>query len=508
MAGGGFEVSDSPAAEFDGKITFSLVITCIVVASSGLIFGYDLGVSGGVSTMVPFLEKFFPDVVRKAASAETNMYCVFDSQVLTLFTSSLYLAGLVSSLAAGRVTSAMGRRNTILLGGVIFLAGGAINGGARNLVMLIVGRLLLGLGIGFTNQAGPLYLSEVAPPKWRGAFSTAFQFFNQLGVLMAGIINYFTAKHSWGWRLSLGLAVAPATIMTLGSLLISDTPTSLVERGKIDLAKKALHKVRGSNIDVQPELEKLIKSSEVAKAMKQEPFRTIFEKQFRPQLVFAIAIPFFQQLTGINIVAFYAPNLFQTVGFGNDAALLATIILGAVNLVSILVFSSIVDRCGRRFLFILGGIQMLLCLVVVAIVLAIGTGVHGTKNLEKGYTELVLVVMCIYSAGFGLSWGPLLWLIPSEIFPLKIRNTGQSIAVAVQFITIFILAQTFLTMLCHFKFAAFLFHAGWVLVMTMFITLFLPETKGIPLESIYIIWCRHWFWRRFVKGVVLGDSTD
>lgn len=103
--------------------------------------------------MGPFLEKFFPAILKKAGSTKTNMYCVYDSQILTLFTSSLYLAGLVSSLAASRVTAMLGRRNTMILGGCSFLAGGAINGGAENIAMLIVGRILLGLGVGFTNQA-------------------------------------------------------------------------------------------------------------------------------------------------------------------------------------------------------------------------------------------------------------------------------------------------------------------------------------------------------------------
>ena len=106
--------------------------------------------------MVPFLEKFFPSILRKIASADVNMYCVYNSQVLTLFTSSLYLAGLVSSLAASRVTASFGRRNTILLGGVIFLAGGALTGGAENIAMLILGRVLLGLGVGFTNQVSQI----------------------------------------------------------------------------------------------------------------------------------------------------------------------------------------------------------------------------------------------------------------------------------------------------------------------------------------------------------------
>ncbi|KAI6687775.1 hypothetical protein NL676_024603 [Syzygium grande] len=149
--------------------------------------------------MVPFLKKFFPLVLRKAAEAKTNMYCVYDSQVLTAFTSSLYIAGLATSLLASRLTAAFGRRNMMVLGGCTFLAGATINGGAANIAMLIIGRILLGFGVGLTNQATPLYLSEMAPPKWRGAFSTGFEFFLGVGVLTANCINYGTAKMSWGW---------------------------------------------------------------------------------------------------------------------------------------------------------------------------------------------------------------------------------------------------------------------------------------------------------------------
>ncbi len=210
-----------------------------------------------------------------------------------------------------------------------------------------------------------MYLSEVAPSKWRGAFNTGFQFFIGIGVVAANCINFGTAKHSWGWRLSLGLAIVPAVIMTIGALLISDTPSSLVERGKLTQAKRSLVKVRGKETDVEPELADLIKSSEIAKAANQEPFVTIFEGQYRPHLVMSIAIPFFQQVTGINIIAFYAPVLFQSVGFGSNSALIAAIILGMVNLGSILVSTSVVDRYGRRFLFLVGGIQMFVCQVCI-----------------------------------------------------------------------------------------------------------------------------------------------
>lgn len=499
MAVGGFAV-DGAGGSYGGGITASVVMTCIVAASGGLIFGYDIGISGGVTTMRPFLQKFFPSILRNAASANTNVYCVYDSQVLTLFTSSLYLAGLAASLVASRLTAALGRRNVMVVGGCTFFAGAAINGGAENVTMLILGRVLLGFGVGFTNQATPVYLSEMAPSKWRGTFNTGFSFFIGIGVVVANSINLGATRLSWGWRLSLGLAVVPAIVMTVGALLISDTPSSLVERGKLDQAKKSLTKVRGKDTDIGPELDDLIKSSQIAKEANQEPFVTIFERQYRPHLVMSIAIPFFQQVTGINIIAFYAPVLFQSVGFGNDSALIASIILGCVNLASILVSTVMVDRFGRRFLFLQGGFQMFICQVIVAFLLLATTGVSGTEHISKGAAIGVLLVMCTYAAGFGWSWGPLSWLIPSEIFPMNIRTTGQSISIATNFATTFVLSQTFLTMLCHFKFGAFLFYAGWIAIMTIFVALFVPETKGVPMNSMYLVWEKHWYWSRFVKA--------
>ncbi|KNA22138.1 hypothetical protein SOVF_036640 [Spinacia oleracea] len=559
-----------------GKITATVVLTCVVAASGGLIFGYDIGISGGVTTMVPFLRKFFPSILEKSRDAKTNMYCMYDSQALTSFTSSLYIAGLAASLVASRITAKFGRKFTMVLGGCTFLLGGAVNGAAQNVAMLIIGRILLGFGVGFTNQATPVYLSEVAPPKWRGAFNTGFQFFIAIGVVIANSINYATKNQTWGWRLSLGLAIIPATIIILGILLIPDTPNSLVERGKMEEAKKTLENARGVNIDVKAEFAELIRATELANVAREEPFDakktlenacgdntdvkpefaeliqdaelenvareepvdakktldnacgdntdvkaefaelirdaelanvvskepfvTIFERCYRPHLVLAILIPLFQQITGINVIAFYAPVLFESVGFGSDSALIAAIILGVVNLGSILVSTFLVDRFGRRFLFLEGGVQMFIFQIAVAGVLAATTtGVSGTDHLSKGKAILVLILMCIYAAGFGWSWGPLSWLIPSEIFPLKIRPIGQSISVAVNFATTFLLSQTFLSMLCHFKFGVFFFYAGWIAIMTVFVALFVPETKGIPLDSMHVVWNQHWYWHKFVK---------
>ncbi|KAI3985512.1 hypothetical protein MKX01_033826 [Papaver californicum] len=212
------------------KITWSVIMSSIVAASCGLIFGYDLGISGGVTTMPPFLEKFFPSVLKKMADATQSTYCAYDSQILTLFTSSLYLSG-------------------------------------------------------------------------------------------------------------------------------------LVERGKLPEAREALLKVRGANSDIETQLNELVEACETAREVDKISFKTIFERQYRPHLVIAGGIPFFQQLTGINTIAFYAPVLFNSVGFGHDSALKGAILLGLVNVGSIVASMFMVDKFGRRALFIEGGIQMFICQV-------------------------------------------------------------------------------------------------------------------------------------------------
>lgn len=211
----------------------------------------------------------------------------------------------------------------------------------------------------------PLYLSEMAPYKYRGALNIGFQLSITIGILVANVLNYFFAKikGGWGWRLSLGGAMVPALIITVGSLILPETPNSMIERQKIDEAKKKLLRIRGvANVD--EELNDMVAASEASRKV-EHPWRNILERKYRPHLTMAILIPFFQQLTGINVIMFYAPVLFKTIGFGSDAALMSAVITGIVNVVSTLVSIYGVDKWGRRFLFLEGGSQMLICQVLI-----------------------------------------------------------------------------------------------------------------------------------------------
>ncbi|XP_042028327.1 sugar carrier protein C-like [Salvia splendens] len=507
MAGGGFGSTPRKGKEYPGKLTAHVIVTCVVAAMGGLIFGYDIGISGGVTSMDSFLEKFFPSVYRKEkADKSTNQYCKFDSVPLTLFTSSLYLAALASSIVAATVTRKLGRKLSMLFGGVLFCAGALINGFAYSVWMLILGRLLLGAGIGFANQSVPLYLSEMAPYKYRGALNIGFQLSITTGILAANVLNYGFAKikGGWGWRLSLGGAMVPALIITVGSLVLPETPNSLIERGSQEKARAELRKIRGVS-DVDEEFNDLVAASAASKKV-DDPWRNLLQRKYRPHLTMAVMIPFFQQFTGINVIMFYAPVLFKTIGFGASASLMSAIVTGAVNVGATLVSIVIVDRWGRRFLFLQGGIQMLICQIAVAVLIGMKFGVDGNPGqLPKWYAGVVVMFICIYVAGFAWSWGPLGWLVPSEIFPLEIRSAAQSLTVGVNMIFTFIVAQVFLSMLCHMKFGLFLFFGFFVLVMTFFIYFLLPETRNVPIEEMVMVWKNHKFWSRFMED---DDEID
>ncbi|AES62670.2 sugar porter (SP) family MFS transporter [Medicago truncatula] len=499
MAGGGFTTGSSDVV-FEARITAAVVISCIMAATGGLMFGYDVGISGGVTSMPSFLQKFFPDVYKRTQEhtvLESN-YCKYDNQKLQLFTSSLYLAALVASMIASPVTRKLGRKQTMLLAGILFIVGTVLSASAGKLILLIFGRILLGCGVGFANQAVPVFLSEIAPTRIRGALNIMFQLNITIGIFIANLVNWFTSKikGGYGWRVSLAGAIIPAVMLTMGSLIVDDTPNSLIERGFEEKGKAVLTKIRGVE-NIEPEFEDILRASKVANEVK-SPFKDLVKSHNRPPLIIAICMQVFQQCTGINAIMFYAPVLFSTLGFHNDASLYSSVITGGVNVLCTLVSVYFVDKAGRRVLLLEACVQMFVSQVVIGIVLGAKLQDHS-DSLSKGYAMLVVVMVCTFVASFAWSWGPLGWLIPSETFPLETRSAGQSVTVFTNMLFTFLIAQAFLSLLCLFKFGIFLFFSAWVFVMGVFTVFLIPETKNIPIEDMAeTVWKQHWFWRRFM----------
>ncbi|KAF8703308.1 hypothetical protein HU200_032103 [Digitaria exilis] len=482
-------------------MTFSVMVTCLMAASCGLILGYDSGISGGVTQMESFLSEFFPEVLNEMNKKKQNVYCKYDNQWLTAFTSSLYIAGTLSSLMASHMTRVVGRQGIMLIGAALFLAGSVVNAAAVNISMLIIGRMLLGFGIGFTLQAAPVYLSETAPSRWRGAFTSAYNAFIVIGILSATVTNYFADRIPiWGWRVSLGLAVVPSVFIVVGAFFISDTPSSLVLRGYPDRARATLQHIRGPDADVDAEFKDIVLAVDEAHRNEKGAFQRLFSKQYRQYLVIGLAIPVFYELTGMVAIAIFSPLLFRTVGFSSQNAILGSVLNSAINLVATLLSSFLMDCTGRKFLFIIGGFGMMICEVAISWIMADHLGKQEGVIMPQNYATgvLVLILMCTFC--FGLSWAPLRWVVPSKIYPVEIRSAGQAPTVSIALCLSFAQTQVFTELLCGMKYAVFLFYAAWLLVMTVFVALFLPETKGVPLEVMRSVWAQHWYWRRFAKG--------
>ncbi|KAJ4772286.1 Sugar transport protein 8 [Rhynchospora pubera] len=504
MAISSADAGDGGGFAFDGKMNKFVILCCIIASTGGLMFGYDIGISGGVTAMDDFLEKFFHSVYLKKHHAHEDNYCKYNNQGLQLFTSSLYLAALVASFFASYVCSKYGRKFTMQVAAFIFLLGVLFNGAAFHVAMLIGGRLLLGCGIGFANQAVPLFLSEIAPVKYRGGLNILFQLMVTIGILIANLVNFFMEKiHPWGWRVSLSLAGVPAMLLLIGSFVIPETPTSLIERGQQNQGLETLRKIRGTE-NVEKEYQEIVHACEMAHEVK-HPFRNLMKRKSRPQLVIAILMQVFQQFTGINAIMFYAPVLFQTIGFHNNASLMSAVITGIVNVVSTIVSIVLVDILGRRMLLLEACAQMFISQLAIGSTLMVH--LESTGSLTKITSIAVVCLVCVYVMSFAWSWGPLGWLIPSEIFPVETRTAGYAFAVSSNMLFTFLIAQAFLSMLCSMKAAVFFFFAVWIIIMGLFTIFLLPETKGIPIDEMTDrVWKQHWFWRRFMDHDTPGPS--
>ncbi|CAI0415427.1 unnamed protein product [Linum tenue] len=315
----------------------------------------------------------------------------------------------------------------------------------------------------------------MAPSQLRGALNIGFQMAITIGILVAGLINFTFASKDWGWRASLGLAAVPAIMITVGSIFLPDTPNSILARGNTEKAREMLKKIRGTD-NVDEEFQDLIDATHAAMRVDGQ-WSTILKP--------------------------------ETLGFGDDASLMSAVITGLVNVFATFISILAVDRLGRRALFLEGGIQMIVSQVLVAVMIAKAFGSAGVGVMSKADSLLVLILICFYVAAFAWSWGPLGWLVPSEICPLEIRSAGQAINVAVNMAFTFIIGQFFLTMLCHMKFGLFLFFACWVVVMTLFIYFFLPETKNVPIEEMNNVWRKHWFWGQYIPDdAVIGTASS
>jgi SP family galactose:H+ symporter-like MFS transporter len=434
-----------------------VLLVASVAALGGLLFGYDTGVISGA---ILFISKDF--------SLSTHVQ---------EFTISVVLVGCILGAAvAGAVADSIGRRLTLLVAGIIFFIGALISAFTPNEGVLLAGRFVVGIGIGFSSVVAPLYISEVAPANVRGALVSLYQFAITVGILGAYIVDYAFA-HGGEWRWMLGCAVVPSVILIVGMIVMPESPRYLFKIGHDSRARDELVRIAENPSDSVAEERSIVESLKVTSA----GFSAFKSPVFRLALFVGVALAVLQQVTGINTVIYYGPQIFQMAGVSSaSASILAQALVGTVNVLMTLVAIFLVDRIGRKPLLYLGLAGMFVALAALAIA-------FSQPHLSGSLGTIALVSMMVYVGCFAFSLGPIVWLLISEIFALPTRGLGMSLSTLANWVGNFLVSQFFLTMIDKLgRPATFWVYAVLCVVTILFVRSMVPETKRELLEQISV----------------------
>ncbi len=458
----------------------AVIVIASIAATGGLLFGFDTGVISGA---IPFLQDYF---------------VLTDSQVESITALGL-IGAVVGALFTGRITDYLGRKKVILASAFVFATGAVWTGLAPTVTQLMISRFYLGLAIGVSSFAVPLYISEISPTKIRGTLVSMFQLLITVGILAAYLSdNAFADNNNLEcWRPMLWVGVIPAAVLFVGMFFLPETPRWLMSKGREDEAKKVLDRIEDPEfIDASMAAMK----SDMAIDAEQAGWREIFKPWLRNALIIAMGIMFFQQFVGINTVIYYSPKIFLAAGFeGAEAAIAASVIVGVVNVLFTILSLFIIDKLGRRKLYFIGVTGIFFALICM-----------GLGFMLPGAGKWFLVIsMLVYIAFFAISLGPLGWVLITEVFPTRVRGLGASIGSLSNWGFNTLVVWTF------FKMASAIGNAKdvvvpegkdlsqvcpscvggvfWIFAAVALIGLvwgyfYVPETKGISLEKIEEHW--------------------
>jgi len=441
----------SPAAHAKGTVIY----TCVLAALAGLMFGLDIGVISGASQ---FIKAEF------ALSDHTIEWIV----------SSMMFGAAFGALGAGWLSSALGRKRSLILGAILFVIGSLLCGLAWSPETLIAARVILGLAIGIATFTAPLYLAEVAPEHIRGAMISTYQLMITIGILVAFLSDTALSYHG-AWRWMLGVIAIPGALFLLGVLGLPDSPRWLMMRGRRDEAIDVLRRLRGDETVVARE------AADIEEQLK-TPQRSwdLFAENpnFRRSVFLGALLQLMQQFTGMNVVMYYAPRIFQEMGYDTAAQMWFTALVGLTNVLATFIAIALIDRWGRKPILYTG-----------FTVMAIGLGVVGAlmNGGINGQTEqyTCVAMLLFFIVGFAMSAGPLVWTLCSEIQPLKGRDFGIGVSTFTNWITNMVVGFTFLSLLNTIGNAStFWLYAGLNAVFIVLTFWLVPETKGVTLEQI------------------------
>jgi SP family xylose:H+ symportor-like MFS transporter len=468
-----------------------VVLLTLIATLGGLLFGYDTAVINGAvgSLKAYFIDPRFTDLHNAAQANAAN-------SLLGFVVSSALIGCIIGGLAGGWVSTRIGRKRGLVIAAVLFLlsALGAAapefpfapigHGGPGYMYFFVFYRILGGIGVGLASMLSPMYIAEIAPPKVRGNLVAWNQFAIIFGMLVIYFVNFGISKtgsgdawlNSIGWRYMFLSGVIPAALFLLLLFLVPETPRFLMLKGNESGARAVLAKL------VTPE-EQENELSEIRASLSEHHSGKMLS--FGGMLIFiGITLSVFQQFVGINVVLYYATDIFKGMGMSTNASLMQTIIVGAVNLAFTVVAVLSVDHFGRKPLQIIGALVMAVSMITLGVSFWLG-----------GHGMIALVAMLVYTAGFAVSWGPVTWVLLSEIFPNQIRGKAMAVAVAAQWVANYLVSWTFPILdenpylVEHFKhgFAYWIYGVMSVLA-ALFMWRFVPETKGRSLEQMEKLW--------------------
>ena len=439
----------------------------LVAAMGGLLFGYDTAVISGA---IGFLRTKFELTAAWMGWAA----------------SSALVGCVIGCLFAGMLSDWIGRKKTLILAALFFIVSAVGSALPETINEFILYRIIGGIGVGAASMLSPLYIAEISPAGIRGKMVTYNQLAIVSGMLIVYFANYFIAAQGneiWnihtGWRWMFGSETAPAVLFLLLLLFVPESPRWLVKQGRSDEALAVLMRVDGE----QYAKEEIVEIEDTIK-LEKGSILELLQPGMRIVLIIGIVLAVLQQVTGINVFLYYAPEIFKNLGTGSDTALLQTIIIGAVNLTFTIVAIKTVDRLGRKPLMMVGSLGMGVCMISM-----------GLAAYLQQTAIWVLVFVLGYIAFFALSVGPVTWVILSEIFPTLIRGRAMSIATIFLWTANWVVSQTF-PMLDENEWLIENFNHGfsfWIygilsFVLLIFVWRIVPETKGKSLEEIEKFW--------------------
>jgi MFS transporter, SP family, galactose:H+ symporter len=434
-------------------------------ALAGLLFGLDIGVISGA---LPFIKNAF----KLSIEAEGTVV------------SALLWGAVIGTLISGTLSSNYGRRKTILISAVIFVIGSILCSIAQSEPLLIGARLFLGVAVGVASFTAPLYLSEISPQKVRGALISMYQLMITIGIVLAFLSNTWLASYAtFGgvigghWRIMLGMVAIPAGIMFVGVLFLPESPRWLFLKGFKDRGVAVFERMHLDEAEIAAEV-KGIEDNLKIKQNGFEMFKT--NPNFRRAIGLGIGLQVIQQLTGINVVMYFAPTIFRIAGFATtNAQMWGTVIVGVTNVLATFIAIAFVDRLGRKPIMYAGFVTMGLAMVTVGTLF----NMRIEKHPELGYSAIVALL--VFIIGFAMSAGPIIWILCSEIYPLTGRDLGVTFSTATNWIANAIVGMTFLLLLAGFGNGnTFLLYGGLNVLFIIFFVIFVPETKGVSLEKI------------------------